>query len=268
MNPKISTVCKDCRWAKYEGVTQINCDLGLIDKYKKNGVDVIEAEDGDSGQQFFILEDKVCMSYRGHDWKGDKTSLEQELYPKIDVCILLTGNSSLHDDLLYTLDYFKIQKFQPNSIRIVRQNSIYSVDEIIRVMKENCNTKWAIDDIHFDNDYKAAFNLAADKCEGAYLLFIEAGCIIPEDYFEVINNYLNSLLLTFVVLIANKRSLLSYCNPFYRGMVIPRHLYKRIGGNSELDVLEKIQILVEENQAGHLVKTYEEMKKDVETATS
>ena len=39
------TSCKECLFAKYEGITQVDCELGKIDMYRKHGTEVAEVYD-------------------------------------------------------------------------------------------------------------------------------------------------------------------------------------------------------------------------------
>ena len=46
-----TTVCRKCAFAEYEGDEQTGCSAGRLDVFRKNGVEVLEAEDGE--RKFF-----------------------------------------------------------------------------------------------------------------------------------------------------------------------------------------------------------------------
>lgn len=74
----VHTPCKSCVFAEYEGITQNNCFLGYLDKYKKMGVEILEVYD--QQKEFYVLNNKKCIGYRENKWFSqfglDKASIE------------------------------------------------------------------------------------------------------------------------------------------------------------------------------------------------
>lgn len=70
MSPQINiihTPCKQCVFAKYENITQTDCELGYIDAYKKNHTEnVLEVYDND--KEFYVINNKKCVGYRENKW--------------------------------------------------------------------------------------------------------------------------------------------------------------------------------------------------------
>lgn len=61
---KLTTSCKDCVFAVYDGDTQFDCRAGRIDVFAKNE-EVIDAYDND--KSFYVIK-RLCNFYREEDW--------------------------------------------------------------------------------------------------------------------------------------------------------------------------------------------------------
>ena len=73
----LTTNCNKCYFAIKNGKTQTGCELNRLEKYKKNDVIVIEAEDLEDNE-FYVIQ-SWCSAYREEDW------VEDRLDPKSDV---------------------------------------------------------------------------------------------------------------------------------------------------------------------------------------
>jgi hypothetical protein len=54
-------------FALYEQNTQTGCFFNRIEKYKKQGVNVVEAED-ENQVQFYVIEERLCLACRDKSW--------------------------------------------------------------------------------------------------------------------------------------------------------------------------------------------------------
>lgn len=63
---QVHTSCKNCVFAVYDGNTQTDCHLRLIDKYKEKNAEIIEVYDDD--KEFYVINNKRCVGYRLNDW--------------------------------------------------------------------------------------------------------------------------------------------------------------------------------------------------------
>lgn len=82
--------CKLCCFAKYEGITQTDCYLGFIDKYRNNNIEIIEAYDED--KEFYVINGKKCFGYKEENYFKSR-NLE---------------NSSLDEKIAYVKEKLKI----------------------------------------------------------------------------------------------------------------------------------------------------------------
>ena len=72
----VSTTCKDCLFAKYDGNTQVDCELGKIDKINNHPIyEVIEARD--ETKNFYVLNYHLCLHQRVAGWVHDNKSLDE-----------------------------------------------------------------------------------------------------------------------------------------------------------------------------------------------
>lgn len=78
----IHTSCKNCVFAKYNDLTQIDCELSYIEKYKNKNVSVIEAYDEE--KEFYIINNKKCLGYRENKWFSQFNLEHSTLQEKIN----------------------------------------------------------------------------------------------------------------------------------------------------------------------------------------
>lgn len=62
----VHTSCKSCVFAEYNGITQTDCKLHYIDKYRNKNIEILEAYD--DSNEFFIINNKKCVGYRENPW--------------------------------------------------------------------------------------------------------------------------------------------------------------------------------------------------------
>ena len=90
----IRTSCKDCVFAKYEGITQIDCLHDRINKFKNlpenNEVFQYVTEAYDETQEFFVI-NRLCTLYRDKNtWNNGNADTEKalnEVKVKFDILI-------------------------------------------------------------------------------------------------------------------------------------------------------------------------------------
>ena len=71
----VSTTCKDCLFAKYVGDTQVDCELGKIEKISNHPVyELVEATD--NVKNFYVLNYHLCLQQRVAGWVHDNETLE------------------------------------------------------------------------------------------------------------------------------------------------------------------------------------------------
>jgi len=104
INP-VHTCCKKCVFAKYDNLTQTDCYLDYIDKYKKNNVEIIEAFDDDN--EFYVINNKKCIGYRENKWFENRNLAESSVEEKVD---FFRKNNSINYVCVVNLKDLDIEK--------------------------------------------------------------------------------------------------------------------------------------------------------------
>ena len=106
INP-IHTPCKQCVFAKYENITQTDCFLNYIDKYKTNEVEILEAYDEE--KEFYIINGKKCIGYRENKWFANIGMENASIEEKIQE---FNRKNYLHYLLVLNLDNYSYENFE------------------------------------------------------------------------------------------------------------------------------------------------------------
>jgi hypothetical protein len=152
---RIHTSCKNCVFAIYENITQTDCALKYIDKYKNKNTPILEAYDED--KEFYVINNRKCLGYRENKWFAqydlenstldNKIAKFNELNHLHYLMMVDLKNFSIND--LYNLEKsIKSCGIQPKKIVFIRyqaDNGLFTYD-VIKSFFENTklNCKWRI----------------------------------------------------------------------------------------------------------------------------
>lgn len=78
----IHTSCKNCVFAKYDGITQTDCLIGMLTKLKEcNGAEILEVYDED--KEFYVINNKKCFGCKEPGYftnrKLENTTIEEKI---------------------------------------------------------------------------------------------------------------------------------------------------------------------------------------------
>lgn len=154
----IHTACKNCVYAKYENITQTDCYLDYINKFKEKNLEIIEAYDNE--KEFYVINNKKCIGYRDNSWfekrKLSHLSLEEKIsrhfdtnYIKYTLIINLDKFDTL--DKLHNLSQIiATSNIAPAYIIFIRFHGkhvdLHTLDNIQSILKTANlnNTKWRL----------------------------------------------------------------------------------------------------------------------------
>lgn len=72
----VSTTCKNCLFAIYEDDTQVDCELGKIEKINNHPIyEALEATDDE--KNFYVLNYHLCLQQRVPGWVHDNKSMKE-----------------------------------------------------------------------------------------------------------------------------------------------------------------------------------------------
>tara|TARA_R110002051_G_scaffold29094_1_gene68228 strand:+ start:3407 stop:4189 length:783 start_codon:yes stop_codon:yes gene_type:complete len=238
------TLCKNCIFAIHENDTDIpvpratyqtGCKLDRLEKYKLLDC-VVEAEEVETGDKSFVIENRYCLACRNHDW-GDKVDKEkweeavrEEMALQFQVLIFHDKEES---DLKQTIESLANQSRLPVRIVIIMKPDCVQPPEKIVEYMDSIGIEWKIQNI-------LQPKMRDDKCidivqeinPRQYYAVFHAGCIVPFDFLETINYAVNELMLQFAMILPNSSE---------DGMVVPTSIHQYYGGNFSKKLEKKIE---------------------------
>lgn len=150
--------CKLCSFAKYEGITQTDCYLGFIDKYRNNHIEIIEAYDED--KEFYVINGKKCFGYKEDNYFKSRNLENSSIEEKIEyvksklkinyVAVVNVKMFSLKElsEVFNTMSQLSVK---PKNIVLVRyqdDKNIYPYEELKTLLDNKMhNIKWRIQTI-------------------------------------------------------------------------------------------------------------------------
>lgn len=193
---QLHTSCKNCIFAIYDGITQIDCVAGQIQKFKDNSIEIIEAEDNE--KQFYVINNKLCRLARSKSW--------QERQKTKNLTKLLTAakkESVIKYHLIVNIDtdIKKLQKFikninkqtiQPQLITLVRPfNSNINLQELLELLRKQ-SFKWKIENLGDGVDYNKGVDIAVKNSESTFYAVFNSSAQLNNTLFSTINKKINS----------------------------------------------------------------------------
>tara|TARA_R110000751_G_scaffold21636_1_gene61913 strand:- start:3754 stop:4572 length:819 start_codon:yes stop_codon:yes gene_type:complete len=236
---QLHTSCKDCAFAEYSGKTQTGCSAGILERYRKNGADIVEVYD-DNGKEFFVINDKLCSHHRDKEWakkysKSELLNIVNSQTKSPYQAIILYCEESTLEGIDSTLKGLSEQFNPPSIISVIsmkKTDSIYKLNMEIEAVIKKYDDKfdWRIQNT-LDPDetvVRQAIDLAIDgtyfKYGFPYYLVFESGFEVPKDFTEELHNS---------IVFEGKQMV--FCHPLkdsMNGMLVNRLLHRKHTGNA------------------------------------
>lgn len=234
----MQTPCKNCCFAKYEDITQIGCDIGMLDKHTLAGVDIIEAYDEE--KEFYVI-DNFCNRYRSQKWlekHKDKTPKELSVITRNEIKIpyqVIVVGAMDKTKVSKTLDSLSNQNIKPKHITVMRQN-VRSVPETELIeMLQKLHIKWRLQtnklkELELGNYIDMVIDVTPKTC--LYYLVVFEGTVLPPTVSTELDEAINDKLVNFAAILPNVSG---------EGLIIPRSIHKILSGNAGKPLLQKIR---------------------------
>lgn len=229
----IHTPCKDCIFAQYDGLTQINCHLDYLSKYKDKNCEILEVYDDE--KEFYVINDKKCLGYRDNRWIKKYNLEHSTLEEKIQIFKETNKLQYLMMIDLQNFDKEKLNKLNeqikqcdilPEKIIFIRyQNHINdftyeNITQFLASAKINC--KWRIQTM-VDNALKHEDILhTCCNLNKGYRFFVSV-----KDYsdsldkmIDTANNIVYEQLDSFTVISDEANNIILFSAPSYRWSVV------------------------------------------------
>jgi hypothetical protein len=260
------TPCKTCVFARYNGDTQVGCAFDRVEKFRKQGVEVLEVYDDD--KEFYVIKN-ICRAHRDkkspwamkHAGPTRKEICRQELRLDVDVIIVLDGNHTV-DEVKITIDSLLAQTFLPANVTVVLNKDGVDVKDVQAVLPAD----WLVKVIA---ERRAGERVGRGRCidlslvnsKSHFYALFNPGFVVPPTFIEDVDIAINDELERFVLLEPNQAG---------EGCVIQMRAHSYYGGNSEAlvegedagedlgkradSIIDKILHRVKIEEKTHLVK--------------
>lgn len=235
----LDTSCKDCCFATWgdgeDSVTQIGCDRGAIEQYKKIGSSVHECYDEE--REFFVIFQRICPYYRTQKWKNrfsaDEIESRIELENRLHFHVVIFANENI-DDLQKTIDSIAGQELKPVKTTIILEYEHLLRVEDVKDITSNLKINWTINSQKLEMSRDSAVYNANKNSKCQYVVIVNAGHEVPNDFLRIVNDYIMKCFGQFAVILPEDDNCMVASSSVYR--------YWYINGNldNKRTILENI----------------------------
>jgi hypothetical protein len=179
------TSCKDCKFAIWDGNTQIGCEQGVLDKYNN----IIEAYDEE--KEFNIINNDVCLLKRSLSSKCSLEDARKEISIRYNAIIIYKDWPKSNKKLLEkSIKSLVDQEIKPSSICIIAPFGLQlDIDMVTGLLKKYDIKNWKVEcQLNPDTmeNYIDRFVETTNEKQPWYLV-MNSDFILPKDYLSQIN---------------------------------------------------------------------------------
>ena len=262
------TPCKDCAFALYknteapdethteyneDGTTpqQIGCELGMIERFKEAGVEVIEAFD--EKHEFYVIGRK-CLYGRSKNWKQENIGIDflkvirSEIAIKVEVIIYVDENNAW-EDIEETVESIQKQTLQPVKIVFVQHPSCKFKASSYNVHFNQMFIPWRMEFVVESDssdggygkivDRNRCIDLAVKKVQSSNIIIVDAGTALSENYLKRIDELINDDLQQILVIEPDDDQ---------SGLFVRKAFFTQIGGNRMKPFVDKVDTLLKKDE--------------------
>jgi hypothetical protein len=213
--------CKDCIFATYNGKTQDGCYLGMIERYNKAGIEVVEAYDDE--KEFYVIKG-ACIRKVNKEVAGNITLEQAKKILDIQLtiqwqAIILADNTETSARLLESL--FR-QKIQPSHVTVIISKEIPAT-KIAKQFRQYPFKSWRVQTME-DKDLtrENAIDLVIDQYKIPFYVVLTPESEIEENFSTILNDVINNKLISFGIIEYPEKNIDIYST----------YIHIAIGGNS------------------------------------
>lgn len=236
---QIHTSCKDCIFATYNGITQIGCKTGELDKMKKHGIEILEVFDEE--KEFYVINKTKCTYMCTKGWKLENEPLQTQIIHiksllKIvyELIIIVNVNDNI-EDVKVTVDSALNQTLPPTYITIIRLHESKILPSTLYSFAQTITGKvkdWKVQNCIRTGDHIELLDIVIPFSKAPISALFYAGFDIPKDTFEQINYALHEKFLQITLLLPNSTG---------NGLFIPNAIHKVYQGSYQAPFLQKLK---------------------------
>lgn len=224
----IHSPCKKCVFAVYENKTQTSCFLNLIEKFKNNDIEILEAYDEE--KEFYIVNGKKCVGYREQKYfesrKLQDASLEEKASYvtdrlKISYSITINIKNFTAKQLIELSQKISELSIKPTNLYVIRykkDKDKYSY-KFIEKFLESCKVpKWKIKTVlNNGEDYlNVLHNVVNENKSSKFMLSIDQEISDINHIINKAQQIVYDNLSTFIVLTDSRMKTILFSTDVYR----------------------------------------------------
>lgn len=190
------TSCKNCFFAKYDNNTQVDCCVGLVDKYRESAtVEVVEAYDHQ--KEFYVINNKKCMCYMEEDKIQEDPELKDKTQEeagefirnnrrKLNYEIVVNTQDLSEEDIKLALEELKQVSVLPKMLRfILFPTSKVPLHRYQHLVKESgADVVWRIQSMIEPEPYDIVLHNTSFTTKSKYICSLAGS---PKDLHKMIN---------------------------------------------------------------------------------
>ena len=258
---EISTSCKNCCFAEYQGKTQTGCKLDRLKKYEQlEGATVVEAFDDD--KEFYVIKNKICVYYRNNEFINELElgndedilrRVKSELKAPYHMLVMFRENDT-QAELERCVESAAHQKIKPKVFTVINKfNTNVEASQIMQIVNHHGFDYWRVQNaanLEFEWD-RDLVDLSYDSTKKHKYLFyaaFEAIEGIPPTFSEEIHDAMYEDLQSFSCLRPNVNN---------NGLTVLRIAQEKYSGNSfGIKIEDKIKFYEDDV---HMIKRVEDL---------
>lgn len=222
------TACKECCFAVYHGKTQVGCRFDRIEKFRRHGIEVIEAKDEE--REFFVVEG-ACRLHKNvkSPWYLRTPPAErmerarEEIQLHVEVVVVMQEGDTV-EQARGTIRSLTEQSIRPSVTVVVNRGGVKPTDLLIFMPDD-----WSV---RFITERREGKRVSKERCVDIALADSKAdfyatfspGAVVPRDFILAIDRAINDDLERFLLLEPNDEG---------QGMVVRMTAHTYFGGNAE-----------------------------------
>jgi hypothetical protein len=231
----LHTSCGDCIFSEKDKrtQTQIGCSFNKIESYKSKGdSDVIEAYDK-FGNEFFVINNHVCLHKRTKEWAKDYTKnqwkpmVEEQLKIKYHAMVMFRENDTI-EGLLGTIGSLNSQRTPPCLLTIINRSKLVPTELIKEIEGEpDPKSLWRLQTF-FDNDLtdRGAIDIVIDSSKyisyPMFYIVFESPLRVPSVFSDEVQSYFVDEM---------KHAIFAYPRKDGNGLLVNSMFHKKHAGN-------------------------------------